>query len=350
MTLLLSTGILASLLLAEGVLRLLRVGGAGRGSAWFAGGNHPRFLFVPDAETGYALRPGFEGEIVARSGEFRHVVAIDEQGNRVHVHEVPGPARILAVGDSLTFGEGVEVDEAFPALLERELGVGVTNAGVPGFRSDQMAARARELLLDWETETGRESPEAVVLTLAAPWDMDRCRNPFVCYEGFIVAESYRDRLHLIDGNLYVEETRRAVVGPLTAYLQGHSRVARLAIPRLFQWLRTDADPGAVTVPPEWSTCVDALLVLSDDLERRGSRLLIVLADGQNERGRDLTRRAEEVLKTTGLKVLSLERRLEGSGDDLHYPLDRHWNRTGHHWVASVLTSELRPKLSADRLR
>lgn len=341
-TLLVGLSLVVSLLVAEGILCLLGIRAAGRGSPWFAGGNHPRFLFVPDAEKGYALRSGFDGEIVARSGEFRHAVSIDERGNRDHSHDAASPARILAVGDSLTFGEGVEADATYSALLEDELGVRVTNAGVPGFRSDQMAARARELL-------DEDSPALVVATLAVHWDMDRCRNPFVYHEGYIVAESYRDRLHLIDGNLYAEETRRAGIGPLTAHLKGRSHLARLALPPWFDLLRGDGHPEAATVPKEWSSCVEALAALSEDLDRRGSRWLVVLAQGQDDRERSLAGYARTELSEQGLDVVALDDHLAGSGARLHYPVDRHWNRDGHRWVASVLAPEIRDRLPPDLL-
>ncbi len=42
--------------------------------------------------------------------------------------------RILCIGDSITFGWGFEGEESFPALLARELGVEVVNAGVPALK------------------------------------------------------------------------------------------------------------------------------------------------------------------------------------------------------------------------
>lgn len=108
--------VVVTLLLLEAALRLTGVGAAGRGSPWFAGGSHPRFLFVPDPDTGYALRPGFEGREVAASGEFETAVAIDAGGLRSHPPSAPsGAPPLLVLGDSMTYGEGVEAAAAFPA-------------------------------------------------------------------------------------------------------------------------------------------------------------------------------------------------------------------------------------------
>src|SRR5436305_1219926 len=116
-----AVSILITLLFAEIALRILGIGAIGRGSAWFAGGNHPRFLFQADP-VGYTLRPGFQGREIAQSKEFDVPVAIDGQGLRAQPHTAPPQPRVLAIGDSMTFGEGVPADATWPAALERTLG------------------------------------------------------------------------------------------------------------------------------------------------------------------------------------------------------------------------------------
>jgi hypothetical protein len=335
----LAGGTLLALALAEGALRLAGIGSAERGRPWFAGGNHPRHLVEAAPASGYRLRAGFRGEIVARTGEFRHPVAIDARGNRAHGRFAPSREHVLAVGDSLTFGEGVPVDAAFPALLERRLGLRVVNAGVPGYRSSQMAARARDL-------AAARRPELVLVTFDGAWDMDRCRNPFVQHEGFLVASSYRDRLHLIDGNLYAEETRLPALGPLTARLEGHSHLARLVLPALFHALRGGPEPAAVRVPSEWEACVEALVSLQRDLDEAEIETLIVLAGGDHERGRRLDPIAERRLRDAGLDVLSLRETLARAGDDVRYPRDRHWTARGHEVAAGALEPAIRRRLES----
>ncbi len=44
---------------------------------------------------------------------------------------------VLAFGCSTTFGWGVEAGQAWPAVLERELGVPVVNGGIPGHSTEQ---------------------------------------------------------------------------------------------------------------------------------------------------------------------------------------------------------------------
>jgi acyl-CoA thioesterase I len=70
--------------------------------------------------------------------------------------------RIIALGDSLTEGMGVPMDEAYPAQLERKLwdagyAVNVVNAGVSGETSSGTLTR-----VDWVL---RQQPDIVILAI-----------------------------------------------------------------------------------------------------------------------------------------------------------------------------------------
>src|SRR5207302_15859 len=61
------------------------------------------------------------------------------------------PTYIVALGDSITHGEGVSLDEAFPAQLQRMLSadgfnVQVINAGVDGDTTDRMLMRMNTVI------------------------------------------------------------------------------------------------------------------------------------------------------------------------------------------------------------
>ncbi|MCC6766711.1 MAG: hypothetical protein IT293_18790 [Deltaproteobacteria bacterium] len=105
-----------------------------------AAGSAARFELDPDLV--YRLRPA---NVVAWSSpeftEVSHTNALGLRGGEVGV-KAPGEVRVLAIGDSFTYGHGVQDDEAYPAVVEKLLRgrgrkVRVLNAGVPGYNTDQ---------------------------------------------------------------------------------------------------------------------------------------------------------------------------------------------------------------------
>lgn len=116
------------------------------------GGNHPRFLFFPDFDMGYRLRPFFEGYEVQPNGDFCLPIMINQWGLR-DTHDLRNlhSFRILGVGDSFTFGEGVATEKTFLAIMEKKLRdlhpeTDCINAGTPGYGLRQIFTQARELV------------------------------------------------------------------------------------------------------------------------------------------------------------------------------------------------------------
>jgi lysophospholipase L1-like esterase len=142
-----------ALLAAETAWRVLRTTDYGPTT-------NPRYV-LHDPLLGWRYRPGSSVRHVTRA--FDVEVAVNASGFR----DDPFPpaaeaaeARVIALGDSQTFGWGVPAERAFPAVLERELGVDVLNMGVSGYGTDQ------ELLL-WRQRGRALRPGVVVLTVCA---------------------------------------------------------------------------------------------------------------------------------------------------------------------------------------
>jgi hypothetical protein len=112
-----------------------------------AAGSAARFELDPDLI--YRLQP--RNEVTWSSAEFTetsHTNALGMRGTAdldlwdAGAPKRPGEVRILAVGDSFTYGHGVQDGETYPAVLgkllrERGHDVRVLNAGVPGYSTDQ---------------------------------------------------------------------------------------------------------------------------------------------------------------------------------------------------------------------
>ncbi len=128
-----AASLLVFLLVSEGLLTLWRPAGGGTGPA------------LTDPIVGFRLRPRHT---------WREVGGALVRTNARGLREVefapmvpPGALRILCLGDSSTFGYGMNAGETYPEDLERGLarrlpgtGIEVINAGVPGWSSANGAA------------------------------------------------------------------------------------------------------------------------------------------------------------------------------------------------------------------
>lgn len=107
-----------------------------------------RLMRQPDKKLGYKMLPGYECEF--RTSEFDILIKINSNGFRDYeYHKDKGSTtfRILVLGDSFTFGIGVDMEETYPKLLEkmlnRHLGekgpqkYEVINAGADGYGTEQ---------------------------------------------------------------------------------------------------------------------------------------------------------------------------------------------------------------------
>lgn len=104
-------------------------------------------LFLSDPILGWRLKPGWSGE--HKHYDFTARYSINSSGFRTMPATVGVPgSTILILGDSFTFGLGVQDDESFPWLLSQRMNqrVRVVNAGIPGYSSDQEYLLGKELI------------------------------------------------------------------------------------------------------------------------------------------------------------------------------------------------------------
>ncbi len=108
-------------------------------------------LLQADDTRFWALRPNLDGLLLtgqfADSPVIRFRVSTDAAGLRRVPPVGPSQQRVLFLGDSCTFGVGVEDHETLPARVQERLrDVSCTNAGVPGYTAFQGLRLLEELL------------------------------------------------------------------------------------------------------------------------------------------------------------------------------------------------------------
>jgi hypothetical protein len=145
-----ATPLAAVLLLAEVIIRLaraplhtgsfreLRLDQARRG-----------YPAIRDDRLGYVPRAG----AVSRANQWGTTITIDAHGLRSN-GPLPPPSgrRVVAVGDSFTFGDQVSDHETWPAYLQERLWQPVLNAGVFGYSLAQAILRAEDVLARFDAE------------------------------------------------------------------------------------------------------------------------------------------------------------------------------------------------------
>ena len=357
--------------------------------AWSQSGQNERFAlnpYRPDGALGFTLRPGVRVRHVDR--DFAVTVSVNALGGRGPERGAVKPAgttRILLLGDSFTFGWGVEHEESFGALVERRLTerlgpVEVVSAAVPGWSTDQHYIYLRTRGLDLR-------PDLVLL-----------------------ATSENDLTELSLNRLTLDADRLPIrVEPLWRMIDATGRMRYLggtgpALPRtpwpgetwlrdhslLYHWLRFRLAKASAAVavqrgrpvPPEWlarDPDMEISRVPPDDVQR-------ALAASPGFRLRYHLLLVEAMERETGARGIPLRRLLVAhSGETrptdpvlgkLHaecaargdacfdsarvipaaeaarftFPRDLHWNREGHRRIGEALADLLERDPALRRVR
>ena len=248
-----------SLALAEGAVRLLDLASEVR--AHFQPG-----IFAPDPDLGWVLKPSYRG--LRLEDDRRVPTSTNTLGFR-------GPdwvetrrraaVRLLALGDSSTFGLGVADDETYPAYLEKSLREGgrdaaVFNAGVPGYET----AREAEIFRRLAPIVG---PHIVIVTWLSN---DVARWP--------VADERR--VQVLDGYLVDDVDRyiawRERIDHRSIYASAFYRFMRVRVRLVRDRLGMRHRSWSQTINPEkFRSTTDALLKIKREADALGAAVVLV---------------------------------------------------------------------------
>lgn len=115
---------------------------------------HPWGEFVFNPTRGWSLGPDFAS--VDWDTDFKVMRLHNSHGLRnpeIAVEKPAGKTRVLAIGDSFVYGNGVENEEAFPRVLESLVpSLQVINAGVPLYSGAEELVALREEIAIWKPD------------------------------------------------------------------------------------------------------------------------------------------------------------------------------------------------------
>ena len=302
-------------------------------------------LYVVDPDVGKRMRPGWKGD------EFGAPVEINSKGLRdreLPYEKPPGTFRILALGDSWTFGFRMQEPDAYPRQLERILRehasargdarqIEVINAGVIGYSTDQEAAYLR-------VEGWKYQPDLVLVNY---YPVNDTHNKLY---------SYQRRAQLRALHPFLLELYEA---PKHLYLRQFWKGVRRTLKERFRVARAGGDEKAAhrdwtggyqQGARGWEAVVTALADIGAQArERHVPVLLVLLPDTQ-----DLTRYHESdhpkiepmlaaAVSAAGLDYFDLEATFApyaGREDEVRFGKLRHPNARGYGIIADAVAEQV----------
>jgi len=238
-------------------------------------------MLIKDNDAGFALKPGFEGYILGKTGEDLKIpVKINSKGLRDDEANYTKPAnfrRILALGDTITFGMRVPYDETSMRLLEKNLSnegyrVEIINLAVPAYDHQQEYIR-------YKTEGYKYSPDIVLIIVAMndilPSDIESLKRTFDLYQDFYVPDKPSEVL--------IKKVCQSCVFLYSLYYNRHAGFTNRGYLRhvYSQWDNETA----------WNDYSSALLNFNSELKSQNRTLLIAMypyiiqMDGDENYGR-----------------------------------------------------------------
>lgn len=317
------------------------------------------FFIQYDPELGWVNKPQSDGLFRSPFPEAKPFqVKINRNGFRGIEHTVKKPEgskRLIAIGDSVTFGYGVNGSEVFTShLAERLYGsYEVLNGGVVGYGSDQ------ELIL-LEREALKYSPDIVLVGFSTGNDLFdtmsavrfRYPKPFFILRGD----------ELVQENTPVPQWPRvseAIEGKgLRRFLVNHSHLYRFLAYRF--WLKSYFEKGeseaAMSVDEGWRVTEGIIKKMKYLCDKAGSRLFfVIIPDGHllvaleemrtMRADSGIRGRIIETLERNGIPYIDLWTPFleeQGRGKSLHIDGDPdHWNSEGHRLAASLILARMK---------
>ena len=303
----------AAILLCELILRLFA--GTIYLPPFYPGDVEPVRDATFDPLVGWKLPP--DTVIPETSDEYSVSFRSNHQGFRSgRDFSLPVPGRRIAfLGDSYTFGSGVEDDETFAAVIETMLeDTWSDNFGIGAYGIDQMWMALRHYALPLE-------PDLVILSFIR-YDLDRSLSSY--REDHVWR--WKPAFSLSDGAL-VPMTFDSRPNAARRFIHQQSRFYRL-------WRKLENSLSArYAVGYRWRLNRALFAAIRDECEQAGVPLVVVHIPINRRRPMPLF---ERELTQMGIDYLDLASHLPSDADSLYYPRDRHFNAAGHRFAAEAI--------------
>ena len=284
----------------------------------------------------------------------------------------PDRTRLMVVGDSQTYGTGVENDEAYPAVLERlDPSLQVINAGVPGYGPDKQLLLLRETIGTW-------SPDLVVLAFfwndlfdarQAEYNRPVLRDGKVHFVPPEPASPEHPAFRVFNARKEKRARRYAIVpveSRLYRFVSDRTKLLRYAIQARLGGEERRALPRAFAPGEEdaaWPLCYALLREIAQVARTGGARFALLVVPDQVQVEPDVSvyaipdalwkvqERIAAFAAREGIALIdpldAMRARRQRDGRPLYHRRDRHLNPEGHRHMGELLLAGLRRQALLD---
>jgi lysophospholipase L1-like esterase len=302
----------------------------------------PTDILRNDPELEFKLKPDFRGRQVG--SEFQVSISTNSLGfrdSKEFAKEKGGAYRILGLGDSITFGWGVEEDQAYLSrlgkVLESELGrkVETFNLGVWGYGTIQEVKVFRQFQ-DYK-------PDLVILEFFA-------RNVYVEEAGNDLVDNYNFEQWYKTRDLPQEvrrkerEANRSHVNATKEFVAQHCNLCRIGVLVFGGFIRKGFHPRGndQRTSVAWQITENELKEFDRDLGSMNIKCLLLWAPplGMVQAKDDSVVATLRSFGLQNIKVISALDVLARSPEKYYYKLDTHWRPAGQEAVAEFLAQTI----------
>lgn len=284
-----------------------------------------------DTVLGYKLR--LNSISIHRTKEFDTIVKINSRGLRsdeIPYKKIWNETRIMFLGDSFTYGWGVNKEERFTEIITNKTRFSVINAGIPGYRLSNMLAF-------FENEGYRYSPN-ILIVMYAP-DTGLANINTAQYE---VINNTLVRTPLLIKTEKNQFKKIVNLIPGYSFLSQKFQLFILIRNSIINFLNQQSLKGKVwdcsSLKLGWDAKTKQLeILILQEFERIANKEgipLIVVVRPNSVCDTDLGNELKIFLQNT--LVIDLKPYFLNSSKDYYYSYDKHWNKAGHELAAETL--------------
>jgi len=309
-----------------------------------------------DSRLGWKLAPGWSGR--HRHHDFEVRYSVNSLGFRENAMDFARPGSVMFLGDSFTFGLGVNEDELFTERLDESSDQTFLNAGVPGYSTDQQLLLLDQLLqfrpdrLVWVVYLGND-----LLDNGEPFPLQAAHGkPFMKLQsgGGLDLQNVPVPLVPKPKPYHSRSVQSEILDGFDPYMFWQPWIDGLAIGRIMnQWVGIDSKGLGQHLLETTDDQVELFMAIigrgHSILEDSGTNLSVVLLPGQGftRKGsipavyqKTMASILERRLKGANIPVTSLVEPLEALDNpgQLFHPNEGHLNSAGHKWLAETLSN------------